>query len=111
MDGGGGAFVAYGNTVTQPAELRTGQRVRFDREDGREGTWALNVSVTGSGPVTPTVKAGLATGLPGVVKSFDAAKGIGSIMRADGGGDVTVESSAILAQPPVLTPGQHWRSR
>jgi cold shock CspA family protein len=109
MDGGGEASVGYGNIVTQPAELRTGQRVRFDKEDGRNGTWALNVSVTSSGPVTPTVTVGPATGLSGVVKSFDAAKGIGSIMRVDGGGDVTVESSAILAQPPVLTPGQPVR--
>jgi len=88
-DDGGDASVGYGNIVSEPAELRTGQRVRVDREDGRNGTWALNVSVTGSGPVTPTVTAGPATGLSGVVKSFDAAKGLGSIVRVDGCGYAT----------------------
>ena len=109
MDGGGDASVGYGSIVTQPAELRAGQRVLFDRFDGRNGTVALNVSVTGSVPTGRTVKVGPATGLPGIVKSFDAVKGIGSIWRADGGGDVTVESAAILERPPVLTSGQRVR--
>ena len=99
MYGGGGAFVAYGNTVTQPAELRTGQRVRFDREYGRDGTWALNVSVTGSGTGHADGQGWVRrTGLPGVVKSFDAAKGNGSIMRV----------AAVATSPS--SPRRSWHS-
>ncbi|MDT7579406.1 MAG: hypothetical protein QOK35_670 [Pseudonocardiales bacterium] len=58
MDGGGDASVGTGSIVTQPAELKAGQRVRFDKEDTRNGTVALNVSVMDSAPPLPTVEVG-----------------------------------------------------
>jgi cold shock CspA family protein len=58
MDDGGDAAVVTGSIVTQPAELRAGQRVRFDKEDGRNGAVALNVSVISSTPAPPAVEVG-----------------------------------------------------